>query len=194
MVESATSRCSQRRYRYEVEHDHPRLGFVDVALVRRETSHGKFHRPHAHGRDEELVLFHRTFRPLLELASLETYAGQLARVAQHANDGTYGCFVVIDVRVAMLQIRLYERWFDGRRLHVDELAQCMFDPDDERTLVCSAEFSAELRDWAERRNEEREAGYLKASAEDALRTQRTIERERVAEELARILTSEITRA
>ena len=194
MVVSATSTCSQRRYRYEVERDYPRPGFVDVALVRREEPQGKFHRLHQHGHDEELMLFHRTFRPLLELAALETYAGQLARVAQHATDGTLGCFIVIDSPVGMLQIRLYERWFDGQRLHVNELAQRVFDPGDDGTLVCSAEFLAELGDWAERRNDERDAANLEASAEDGSRTQRAMERERVAEELARILASEITRA
>jgi hypothetical protein len=194
MVVSATSTCSQRRYRYEVERDYPRPGFVDVALVRREAPHGKFHRLRQHGRDEELMLFHRTFRPLLELAALETYAGQLARVAQHATDGTLGCFIVIDSPVGMLQIRLYERWFDGQRLHVNELAQRVFDPGDDGTLVCSAEFLAELGDWAERRNDERDAANLEASAEDGSRTQRAMERDRVAEELARILASEITRA
>ena len=140
------------------------------------------------------MLFHRTFRPLLELAALETYAGQLARVAQHATDGTLGCFIVIDSPVGMLQIRLYERWFDGQRLHVNELAQRVFDPGDDGTLVCSAEFLAELGDWAERRNDERDAANLEASAEDGSRAQRAMERERVAEELARILASEITRA
>jgi hypothetical protein len=130
---------------------------------------------------------------LPQLAALEAYAGQLTRVAQHASDGTFGCFVVIDSRVGMLQIGLYERWFDGQRLHVDELRRRVFDPGDEGTLVCSAEFLAELGDWAERRNEERETAYLEASADDASRTQRAMEQEQVAEELARILASEITR-
>ena len=194
MVVSAPSTCSQRQYRYELERSRERPGFVDVALVRRQAPHGKVQRRHQHERDEELVLFHRTFRPLLELFALETYAGQLARVAQHANDGTFGCFVVIDTSVGMLEIGLYERWFDGQRLRVDELAKRVFDPSDDETLVSGAEFVAELGDWAERRNLEREAAYLAASAEDASRTQRATERERVAEELARILASEIMRA
>lgn len=194
MIGSATSTGSQRRYRYEVKRDHLRVGFVDVALVRREAPHGKLQRPHQHRGDGEQILFHRTFRPLLELAALETYAGQLARIAQHASDGTFGCFVVISSRVGMLQIALYERWFDGQRLHVDEIAQRVFDPGNDGTLVCSAEFLAELEDCAERRNEELDTAYLEANAEDASRTQRAIERERVADELARILASEITQA
>jgi hypothetical protein len=155
--------------------------------------HGKLQRLHRDEHDGELVLFHRTFRPLLELFRLEAYAGQLERVAQHANDGTLGCFVVIETSVGMLDILLYERWFDGQRLNVDELAKRMFDPSDDETLVCGAEFVAELADWAERRNVERDAAYVAASAEDASRTQRTMEWDRVAAELARILASQITR-
>lgn len=94
----------------------------------------------------------------------------------------------------MLQIVLYDRWFDSQQPHVDDFAQRLFDPADEGTLVCSAEFLAELGGWAERCNEEREAAYLEVSAGHASRTQRDIERERVAEELARIRASEITRA
>jgi hypothetical protein len=200
MVVSDAWTCCQPGYRYEVERDYPRPGFVDVALVRHEVSHGKSRglhqrgrRHHQRGQDKGSMLFHRTFRPLLELAALETYAGRLSRVAQHANDGTFGCFVVIDAHAGMLQIRLYERWFDGQRLHVDELSQRAFDPSDDRALVGSAEFVAELRDTAERRDEERDAAYLEASVEDAARTQRAMERHRAAEELARILAGEITR-
>jgi hypothetical protein len=140
------------------------------------------------------VLLHRAFRPLRDLFALDTYAGQLARVAQHANDGTFGCFVVIDTSVGMLDIRLYERWFEGERLRVDELAKRVFDPSDDETLVAGAEFVAELEDFAKRRNLEREATYLAVRAADASCTQRAMERERVAEELARILASEMTRA
>jgi hypothetical protein len=194
MVVLATPPSSQRRYRYDVERYSPRLGFVDVALVRHEAPHGRPHRLGQYGRDEGLVLFHRTFRPLLELAALETYAGQLARVARHANDGLFGCFVVIDSPVGLLQIELYERWFDGQRLHVDELAERVFDPGDDGTLVSSAEFLAELEDWAERRNEAREAAYLEASANEESHNRRAIERERLAKELVRILASQTTRA
>lgn len=194
MAVSATSARSQRQYRYELERSRERPGFVDVALVRRQARQGKVRRLRRHERDDGLVLFHRAFRPLAELFPLETYSGHLARVVQHANDGTFGCFVVIDTSVGMLDIRLYERWFDGQRLQVDELAKRVFDPSDDETLVSGAEFVAELKDFAVRRNLEREATYLAASAADASCTERAVERERVAEELARILASEITRA
>ena len=194
MVVSATYACSQPHYRYELERSRERPGFVDVALVRRQARHGKVRRLRHHERDDGLVLFHRAFRPLRELFALETYAGQLARVAQHANDGTFGCFVVIGTSVGLLDIRLYERWFEGERLRVDELAARVFDPSDDGTLVSGAEFVAELEDFAERRNREREATYLVASAADASCTEQAMERERVVEELARILASEITRS
>ena len=150
MVVSATSARSQRQYRYELERSRERPGFVDVALVRRQARQGKVRRLRRHERDDGLVLFHRAFRPLAELFPLETYSGHLARVVQHANDGTFGCFVVIDTSVGMLDIRLYERWFDGQRLQVDELAKRVFDPSDDETLVSGAEFVAELEDFAVR--------------------------------------------
>jgi hypothetical protein len=193
MVVSATSTSSKPRYRYEVQRDDSRPGFVDVALVRGEVPHGKFQYLHHQGGNHELILFHRQFRPLLELAALESYAGQLARVAQHANAGTLGCFVVIDSRIEMLRIRLYERWFDGERLRVDELAQRVFDPGDDETLACSAEFLAGLEAWGERRDEAREEAYVEATAEDAACTQLAIEQERAADELALILASQVER-
>jgi hypothetical protein len=191
MVVSAASISSPQRYRYDVERDYSQPGLVDVTLVRRRAPHGRFHRLHQRQPDNGLVMFHRAFRRLSELAALETYAGRLARVAQHANDGTLGCLVAIDTPAEMLQITLYERWFDGQRLHVDELAQSVFDPSDDETLVRSAEFLAELRDWAERRNREREATYVEVSAEETARTHRALDQERLAEELSRILATEL---
>jgi hypothetical protein len=194
MVVSGSCTCSHRVYRYEVQRDYPRPGFVDVALVRhdeapRRNSLGL----HERGHDGEWTLFRRTFRPLLELAALETYAGQLERVAQHANDGTFGCFVVIASRAGRLEIGLYDRWFDGQQLRVDELVQREFDPSDDEALVCSAEFLAELRARGERHDEEREAAYVQAGLEDASRSRTAMERDLAAEELVRILASQILR-
>jgi hypothetical protein len=192
MVVSGSCTYSRRGYRYEVQRVCLRPGLIDVALVRHgEVPRGKFPRLHKCRRDGELTLFHRSFRPLLELAALETYAGQLERVATHANNGTFGCFVVIVVRGESLQVGLYDRWFDGQRLRVDELVQRGFDPSDDEALVCSAEFLTELRERGERHDQQREAAYVRASLEDALSSRTAIERELAAEELARILASQI---
>jgi hypothetical protein len=127
---------------------------------------------------------------MLEWAAVETYASELTRVAEHANNRTLGCFTESNKEGGKVRVALYERWFDGEHLRCDELARRVFDPSDERTLVSSAEFLAELEAWAERRNEEREAAYLDASADDAARTENSLEQESAAQELARILASE----
>jgi hypothetical protein len=183
--------ASQRAYEYSVERDHSRQGFVDVALVRREARHGVLDRLIHHPGDHATVLFHRPFRRMLDLAALETYAGQLAAVADHANTGTFGCFVETKSAGGMVEIALYERWFDGQHVHCEELALRRFDPSDESTLVASAEFLAELEAFAERRNEEREGAYLDAGIDESERVRRTIEQQSAADELARILRREL---
>jgi hypothetical protein len=179
----------QPLYEYRVVRRLARPGFVDVALVRREAESGLRKHVYRHKPDEAVVLFHRTFRRALEWAAIETYAAELARVAEHANNRTLGCFVETHSESGTVEIALYERWFDGNHLRCDELARRVFDPDDVGALVASAEFLVELEAWAGQRNEEREAAYLDASANDMARTARSIERESAAEELARILAS-----
>lgn len=179
---------SEPGYLYSVVRAVDRPGYADIALIRRSETHGVLDRVlHREPRDS-LVLHHRTFRPLLETAELERYAAQLERVAEHANRGTLGCFVETqERRDGLVHIALYERWFDGERLHCEELASRKFDPSDESTLIASAEFLAELRNWAEQRNDERQASELEAAAEDAGRLQRASERRDAADQLARIL-------
>jgi hypothetical protein len=127
---------------------------------------------------------------MLDLAALEAYASQLELVARHANDGTFGCFVQSGSEAGRVQVTLYERWFDGAKLRCDELARREFDPDDESSLVASAEFLAELQDWAQRRNDEREASYRDAGISEAAATQQSLHRQAAADELASILASE----
>jgi hypothetical protein len=185
---------SRPRYRYSVERRPARPGSVDVALVRRDAPRRVLDHVRHHDRDDTVVLFHRTFRSMFELAALETYAAQLARVAEHANCGTLGCFIETKPERGNVQIALYERWFDGSHLHCEELDRRVFDPADETTLVASAEFLAELEDRAAQRNEARDAAYLDASADDVERTRTSREQEAAAEELTRILPSETGRA
>ena len=181
---------SELGYRYSVERELVRPGFLDVALVRREVHRGALQKLRHRNSDGGTVVFHRTFREMLELAKLGTYAAVLDQVAVHANAGTLCCFVETKSEHAAVEVTLYERWFDGQRLRCDELAHRVFDPGDESALVASAEFVAELEAWAERRNEEREAAYIDASADDAARTQQATEQQSAAEELARILAGE----
>jgi hypothetical protein len=132
-------------------------------------------------------MFHRNFRPIGELNELEAYASMLGRVAQHASEGTFGCFVETESRGGDVEVTLYERWFGGGRLHCDELARHTFDASDEGSLVESAEFRAEIERWAEEQNERREALYLDAASDDELRTEQAAERAAAAQALAGIL-------
>jgi hypothetical protein len=178
-------------YCYQVERKLDGPKGVEVRLVRRPERYGvRRHLTRDRGRDRDLgeVLFHRRFKPIFELDKIETYAARLEQVAHHANDGTFGCFVVTEPSGEEVMVTLYERWFDGDALHCEQLAQRSFDPEDERTLVHSATFRAELEVWAEGRNEEREAEYRRAGEDQDARTERAAERRAAAGELARILT------
>jgi hypothetical protein len=160
-------------------------GHVDVALVRSPGPSGVLRHKE---RGEAVVLAHRTFRPMLELAAMEAYAAQLERVATHANEGTFGCFVEADHRDdGIVRVALYERSFDGERLRVEELARRDFDATEPDAVVSSAEFLTELQAWAAERNEQREAGYLEAAADDRDRIERATERAEAGRELAQIL-------
>jgi hypothetical protein len=177
-----------RRYSYEVERDLRTPGRVDIALVRREQSGGLLR----FGRHERqpLVMFHRSFNSMLELSRLEAYAAQLEHVARHAGKGTFGCFIDTSTSGGVVRITLYERWFDGEKLHCESLATRDFDAEDEQTLVCSAEFVASLQAWAQERNDEREASYLDAGLDEQVKLERAIDRAAAATELAQILASE----
>ena len=177
-------------YHWSVVREVARPGYVDVALIRCVEPHGVLKRLRRHERRGAVVLHHRTFRPLLELAQLEAYAAQLERAAEHANEGTLGCFVETEQRDAgIVRVALYERWFDGQRLHCEQLAGRDFDASDGSAVVASSELLAELRAWAEERNEDREMSAASAAVEETARTERASERTEAADQLARILAS-----
>jgi hypothetical protein len=176
------------RYHYGVVRDTGRPGYTDVALIRCATPHGVVDHLLHHERRDAIVLHHRTFRPMLELAELEAYAAQLERAAEHGNGGTLGCFVETENRDdGVVRVTLYDRWFDGQRLRCEQLAGRDFDSTADNAVVDSSEFLAEVRDWAERRNDERDASYRDAATEDAARAERSVERAAAAAELDRIL-------
>jgi len=179
----------QPGYHYSVLRDSAGPGHEDVALVRHSGgSHGGLgHLLHKQSGDA-VVLAHRTFRPMSELAEMEAYAAQLERAATHANEGTFGCFVVTEQQDGgIVRVVMYERWFDGRHLRCEELQFRDFDPAEPDAVASSAEFLAELQARAADRNEQREAGYLAAAANERDQLQRATERVEAARELAEIL-------
>jgi hypothetical protein len=170
-------------YEYVVERDPRHQQGPEVRLVRYERRRGLFRSRRGDG----TVMFHRHFRPIGELNELETYASMLGRVAQHASEDTFGCFVETESRGGDVVVTLYERWFGGGRLHCDQLAQRTFDASDDGSLVQSAEFRAEVERWAEEQNARREALYLDAASDDELRAEQKAERAAAADALAGIL-------
>ncbi len=176
-------------YTYEVQRDERGPGHTEVALVRctAAASHRLSLRRTA--REAPVVLFTRTFRPLVELNELERYAAQLELVARHANEGTLGCFVDTRSHEGVVDVALYDRWFDGEQLRFEELARRRYDAADEQALVTSAEFVAELQDWAQRRNDERDAAAASDREASLVAEQDARERAAAAGELAAILRS-----
>jgi hypothetical protein len=175
-------------FSYEVRRDARDAGRIDVSLVRRTPAPRRLSLRRGSA-GESVVLFHRTFRPLLELKELERYAADLALVARHLTEGTLGCFVDTRPYEGIVEVALFDRWFDGDQLHCDELARRRFDAGDDQSLVASAEFVAELEQWAERRNDERELTYASDREEAAARERDAREAAAAAGELAGILRS-----
>jgi len=136
---------------------------------------------------ERTVLFSRSFLPLRESIALERYTARLGLIARHAHEGTFGCFAETRSDGPSVEVVLWERWFDGTEIRTEELARRAFDAGDEQTLVVSAEFLADLRAWADRRNEEREAAYLQERSADEDRRQLASEQEAAGRELSQIL-------
>jgi hypothetical protein len=179
---------SAQPFSYEVQRDVWDAGHTEVALVRRAPAPRRLGL-HRGPSEEPVVLFRRTFRPLVELKELERYASELELVARHANEGTLGCFVDTRPQEGVVEVALYERWFDGGHLRCDELARRRYDAGDEHALVASAEFVAELEDWAQRRNDEREQTEAADREESLAREADARERAAAADELAAILRS-----
>ena len=174
-------------YVWEVESAEEAAGRVRVSLVRRREHHFSKHLAAHTETVERTVLFSRAFRPLLETVAMEHYAAQLQLIARHAQAGQFGCFIENRSEGGAVEVILYDRWFDDPDIRTEELAHHAFDAADEDSLVASAEFVADLRIWADRRNEQREAAVLEQSDADVAERQLELEREAAGRELSQIL-------
>ena len=172
---------------WDVESEPEEAGRVRVSLVRRREHRFSKHLTTHTETVERTVLFSRSFRPLLEAVAMEHYAAQLHLIARHAEQGQFGCFIENRSEAESVEVILYDRWFADPDIRTEELARRAFDATDETSLVASTEFLADLRIWADRRNEEREAAALSESdAADAER-QQALERAAASRELSQIL-------
>lgn len=178
------------RYVWEVECAEASPGSLCVSLVRRREHQFARHLMSRTETLERTVLFSRTFRPLLEAVALEHYAAQLRAVARYAQDGRFGCFVESRSNGGNVEVILYDRWFEDGEIRTEELAKRAFDASDAGSLVASTEFLADMRLWADRRNEQREATMLDERDADASRERLKAEREAASAELTQILATQ----
>ncbi len=173
---------------FEVRHIEVGPGQVEMRLVRflHDHGHGLQGLLRAGARDG-IVLASRRFGDR-DRVGQSSYQAMIERAAEHGNRGTLGCFVTsAPLADGGVRVALYERWIDADKLRCEQLAQRVFDAQHPDALVGGAEFAAELRDWARRRNEEREAAALQASWDDMQSAEDAAERRRAANELAAIL-------
>lgn len=179
------------RYVWEVECAEASPGTLCVSLVRRREHQAARHLMAHSETVERTVLFSRSFRALLEAVALEHYAAQLRLVAGHAQDGRFGCFVESLSNGGNVEVILYDRWFEDGEIHTEELARRAFDASEEGALVASTEFLADLRLWADRCNEQREASLIDQRDADAARERLNAEREAASAELTQILATQV---
>lgn len=173
-------------YVWEVESAEEAAGSQCVSLIRRREHRTTKHLMARTETLERTVLYSRSFRPLLERVALEHYTAQLQLIARYARAGEFGCFLQNRTDGGNVEVILYDRWFDDPDIRTNELARRTFDASDDSALVASSEFLADLRLWADRRNEQREAAMLEQRDADGAR-ELNAEREAASAELSQIL-------
>jgi hypothetical protein len=123
-----------------------------------------------------------------DMFGMASYRAALEQAAQHATTGHYGCYVETRrLRGGKVEVELIERVVVESKLRTEILASRTFDASDEGALVASSEFAAELSDWAERVNTERETVLAEGAVERDAALADAAERERAAAELEEIL-------
>jgi hypothetical protein len=176
--------------RYEVVRTLGGKTFTDVALVLRRPSGGRrrFGARHDPADDDLIVLHHRAFRPLSELAELEAYAAQLETAATHAARGRLWYFVTTRPHAdGIVEVALFDRWFDGRHVRCEQRAHGEFDSTDEAAAAASVEFTASLQAWAEQQNATREARCRELDGDEVLEAERAAQTATAARALAALL-------
>lgn len=175
------------RHVWEVEVADEPPGRVRVSLVRRrEHTSAKGLRSHTETL-ERTVLFSQSFSTLLDAVARDRYIARLEQISHYAEQGQFGCFAETRSVDGSVEVILWERSFDGTDIQTEELARRAFDATDEQSLVASTEFLADLRIWAERRNDERDAVAAEERDENDARARLAAEREAAGRELNQIL-------
>jgi hypothetical protein len=164
--------------------------FTDVALVltRSSVAGHRFAARHHPADDDTVVLHHRVFRPLSELAELEAYAAQLEAAAAHAEQGRLWYFVTTRPHAdGTVEVSLFDRWFDGHHVRCEQRAHGEFDSSDDASSAASVEFAASLQAWAEQQNAAREARCRELDGDALLEAERAAQTLAGAQDLAALL-------
>jgi hypothetical protein len=178
------------RSEYKVVRTLGGIGFTDVALVltRSHSGHRRIGRRHDPVGDDTLVLYHQVFRPVAELAELEAYAAQLESAARHGERGHLWYFVTTRARRdGLVEVSLFDRWIDGRRLCCEERAHREFDSADEASATAAVDFTAGIEAWAEQQNDAREARCRETGGDELIEAERSAQSAANSVELAALL-------
>jgi len=158
-------------------------GVLEVSL-RRVRVTGRFRKR----REVELVIAARRFREVGQMAEIARYSAELEELQAYCERGEHGCFVrTTPLRGGDVKVTLVERRWDGEQVRTEVLAERSFEAASDDAVARSAAFAAELRVFAEDRNDALEAA-LRDAADDRERARAAAdERDRGARELAQIL-------
>src|SRR4051794_26107289 len=168
---------------YVVAREHVAPGVLELSL-RRERVEGRWRKR----RTLELVVASRRFRDRGQMADVARYAAELEELQGYCERGEFGCFVRTTAqRGGGGRVTLIERRWDGSQVRTEILAEREFDAASESAVEHSAAFAAELRVWAEERNDALEAALRDAADERERARAEDAERQRGARELAQIL-------
>jgi hypothetical protein len=158
-------------------------GVLEVSLARVRVT-GRLRKK----REVELIIASRRFREVGQMAEIARYAAELEELQAYCERGELGSFVRTTPRHGgAVKVALVERVWDGEQVRTEVLAERVFDAEADDAVQQSAAFAAELRVFAEERNDALEAA-LRDAGDDRERAQAAAdERARSAQELAQIL-------
>jgi TPP-dependent pyruvate/acetoin dehydrogenase alpha subunit len=123
-----------------------------------------------------------------DLAKISRHKGELGEAADYARRGEFGtCVDVQTARDGSVQVRLVSRHFTGDDFVTEVTADECFDAGDPDALVAASEFAAELKVWAEERNEDLVEETASVLSADDEATATRIARQRAADELSAIV-------
>jgi hypothetical protein len=168
---------------YKVEQRLGERGTAILELVRYEVQRGLLR-----SRRRRVEVLARLRAPQDDPVRISRHHGELGEAADHASRGEFGNTVdVRSERDGIMRVRLIARAFKGENFVTEILADRTFDAADDASLVNASEFAAELRGWAEDRNDELALQTRADLDADSDAEAQRVARDRAAQQLAGIV-------